>query len=252
VAGTNDVAGEESITVVGRAVLGVVGVLLLIAGLAAGGAAAWASAVFGSDGALRSDAGTVTPVPGTIATIIDVDRFGATVPYVGALGRTSLSVTSGDTGDPSDTVFLGAARTPAVDAYLRGTPYSVAIREGDAWSVRAVPGTSLPALPREQDLWITDDVGRRASIEVPPERPLTLVLMHPSALPSSQLVLTVDVTLPAVTTWVVWLLVAAAVLIALGVLLLLLSFRRRRGPGRHVAGPTSSTGTEVGDDALAG
>jgi hypothetical protein len=238
--------------VVGRVVLGVGGVLLLLGGLAAGSAAAWTSTVFGSDGALRIDTGTITPAPGTIATLIDVERFGASVPYLGSLGRTSLSVTSGDTGDPSDTMFMGAAGTAAVDAYLRGTPYSVAIREGDDWSVRAVPGTSVPPLPRQQDLWITDDVGRRASIEVPQERPLSLVLMHPSAIPSSQLALTVDVTLPGVTTWVIWLLVAAAVLIAAGVILLVLALRRRRGRGRHAAAGTPATGAEVADDALVG
>ena len=56
--------GEDGVTVVKRVVLGVAGVLLLLAGLAAGGLAAWGSAVFGSDGALRFDAGTITPVPG--------------------------------------------------------------------------------------------------------------------------------------------------------------------------------------------
>lgn len=235
-----------------RVALGVAAVLLLLAGLAAGGLAVWASAVFGSDGALRVDAGTITPAPGTIATIVDVDRFSATVPYVGDLGTTSLSVTSGDAGDASDTVFLGAARTPEVDAYLKGTPYSVAIREGDAWTVRAVPGAAVPPLPREQDLWITDDVGRRASIEVPQDRPLTLVLMHPSAVPGAQLALSVDVAVPAVATWVVWGLVAAGVLIALGVLLLALAVSRRRTAGRHAVGAAPPAGVEVSSDALVG
>lgn len=235
-----------------RVVLGVAAVLLLLAGLAAGGLAGWASSVFGSDGALRVDAGTITPAPGTIATIVDVDRFSATVPYVGDLGTTSLSVTSGDAGDASDTVFLGAGSTLAVDAYLKGTPYSVALREGGEWTVRAVPGAAAPALPREQDLWITDDVGRRASIDVPQERPLTLVIMHPSAIPSAQLALSVDVTVPAVTTWVGWGLVAAGVLIVLGVLLLALALRRRRTAGRHAAGAAPPAGAGVGSDALVG
>jgi len=230
--------------VVLRAVLGVAGILLLLAGLAAGGVAAWASAVFGSEGALRFDAGTIIPAPGSIATIVDVDRFSATVPYVGSLGSTSLSVGSGDAGDPSDTVFAGAAGTPAVDAYLRGTPYSVAFRDGDAWTVRAVPGAAIPALPREQDLWITEDVGRQATIQVPQERPITLVLMHPSAIPSEQFVLTVDFTVPGVMTWVGWLLVAAGVLLVAGLVLVLLALRRRRSTGRHAAG--------VRDDALVG
>ncbi len=59
-----------------------------------------------------------------------------------------------------------------------------------------MPGASALPLPREQDIWIADDVGRRASIEVPQERPLTLVLMHPSAIPSGPLALAVDFTVP--------------------------------------------------------
>ena len=174
------------------------------------------------------------------------------MPYLGALGSTRLSASSGDAGDPSDTVFLGAAGTPAVDAYLRGTPYSVAIREGGTWTVRAVPGASIPALPREQDLWITDDVGRRPAIEVPEERPLTLVLMHPSAIPSSQLVLAVDFAVPGVMTWVAWLLAGAAVLLVVGVVLVVLALRRRRSAGRHAAGSSTSAGAEATDDALVG
>jgi hypothetical protein len=243
---------EDAVAVLGRVVLGTAGVLLLLVSLVAGGVAAWASAVFGSDGVLRLDAGTITPAPGTIATVIDVDRFSATVPYVGDLGTTSLSVSSGDAGDPSDTMFVGAAGTPAVDAYLRGTPYSVAIREGDSWTVRAVPGASEPALPREQDLWITDDVGRRAAIQVPQERPLTLVLMHPSAIPSSQLALAVDFAVPGVMTWVAWLLGGAAVLLVAGAVLLVLALRRPRRAGRHAAGAAPAAGSEVGDDALVG
>ncbi len=242
-----------------RVVLGVAGVLLLLAGLAAGGLAAWGSAVFGSDGALRFDAGTITPSPDSVATIIDVERFSATVPYVDRLGRTSLSVTAGDAGDPAATVFLGAAGTAAVDAYLKGTPYSVALREDGGWSVREVPGVVLPGLPGDQELWIVDDVGRRASVEVPAERPLTLVLMHPSAIPSGPLSLTIDFTVPGVVTWVVWLLAAAAVLIIAGAVLLVLAVRLRPRPaGRHAAGAVpvaeaaTASGTEASDDALIG
>ncbi len=235
-----------------RVVLGAAGVLLLLAGLAMGGLATWAAVVFGSDGALRFEAGTITPAPGTLATIIDVERFSATVPYVDSLGTTRLSVTSGEAGDPSDTVFLGAAGTPAVDAYLKGTPYSVALREGGTWSVREVPGAAVPLLPREQDLWITDDVGRRASIQVPSDRPLTLVLMHPSAIPSGPLSLTVDFTVPGVATWVVWLLVGAGALLVFGAVLLLVAVRRRTRTGRHAAGASSMAGEEVSHVAPVG
>ncbi len=238
---------------VGRVVLGVGGVLLLLGGLAAGGAAAWTSAVFGSDGALRIDTGTITPAPGTIATLIDVERFGASVPYLGSLGRTSLSVTSGDTGDPSDTMFIGAAGTAAVDAYLRGTPYSVAIREGDDWTVRAVPGTSVPPLPRRAG---PVDHRRRGPTRLDPGARGETTLACPDA----------PLRHPEQTSWRsrstsrcpgsprgscgCW--SPQLSCIAGGVVLLVLALRRRRGRGRHAAAGTPATGAEVADDALVG
>jgi hypothetical protein len=234
-----------------RVVLGVAGVLLLLAGLVTGGVAAWASAVLGADGVLRYDAGTIIPAPGTIATIVDVERFDAAVPYVDALGTTSLSVASGEQGDPSDTLFLGAAETARVDAYVKGSAYSVGILDGGDWVVRDVPGTAALPLPGSQDIWIADDVGRRASIEVPQARPLTLVLMHPAGIPSGPLVLSVDFTVPDVDDWVARLAVVAGVLLLLGALLVVIALRRRRGPGRHRSGPPA-TGTEVTSDARAG
>jgi hypothetical protein len=246
--------------VVKRVIVGVLAILLIIGAVIAGATAIWAHGVFGSAGVLRFDAGTIVPTPGASATVIDIERFGATVPYLGSFGTTTLSASSAERGDPADTLFIGAADTEAVDAYLKGSTYSVALREGSSWLVRPVPGVSATPLPRDQGFWLAQDVGRPASIVVPDVRPLTVVIMHPAGVPSGPLVLSIDFSVPDASTWIAWLAAITAILLVAGVVLLLIALRRRPARGRHVAGavtaveptvavaPTVASGTTSGDD----
>lgn len=222
-----------------RVIVGFLAVLLIAAGLATGATAVWANQVFGSDGILAFDAGTITPDDGSGATIVDVDRFGATVPYLEEIGVTTLSVTTGERGDPSDTLFIGAGPTPDVDAYLKGTPYSVAIREGDSWVTRQVPGVSPAAPPRQQDLWLTNAVGSPAAIAIPDERPITLVVMHPAGLPSGPVTLSIDFTVPDAANYIAGLIAAAVILLLIGLILLFVAVRVLRKRGRHEFDPSA-------------
>ncbi len=226
--------------VVKKVLLGAVAVLLLLAGAAAGAAALWVDAALGSEGRITIDAGTITPAPLSQATVFDVDRFGATVPVIGAFGNTTLAVSSGERGDPSDTLFIGAGPTADVDAYLKGSTYTVAIRQGDEWTTREVPGVTSAPLPGEQGFWLADDVGPRPSVAVPDQRPVTVVLMHPAGLPSGPLVVGIDFTVPDAGSWVRWLAIACAVLLLLGLVLLITAIRMNRGPGRHSGGAATT------------
>jgi hypothetical protein len=228
--------------VVRRVILGVLGAVLLLVGLAAGAAALWAYAVLGNDGILRYSEGTITPGASAQATIIDVDRFSVTVPVVGGLGDTTLSVTA-----PAGDVFFGAAATPDVDAYLTGVPYSVAVRNAGDWSVTDIPGGQPAADPAAQAFWLASDSGARAAIAVPASRPLTLVAMTPTGAVTGPLELSVDVTVADVGAYVTWLAVTAGVGVLIGILLLVLAFRRKRPMGRHAAGsvPTEPAATAV-------
>ena len=219
-----------------RIVLGAIAVLLILAAGTVGTAAAWGYATFVAAEGLRFDAGTITPGATDALTVVDVDRFSATIPYLDSLGQTRLIVASADRGDPSGTLFLGAAATADVDAFVKGAGYAVALREGSGWVVREVPGSQPPPPPVEQTFWITDDVGRSPQIIVPQTRPLTLVVMHPAGVPSGPLVLGAQFTIPAARTWVLWLGISAAVLLLLGIAFLILALRRPRGAGRHSAG----------------
>jgi len=175
------------------------------------------------------------------------------VPYLGSLGSTTLSVTSSERGDPAGTVFIGAASTPEVDAFLKGSTYSVGIRDGSAWIVREVPGVLAPPLPREQAFWLAEGIGRPASIAVPEGRPLSVVIMHPSGIPSGPLLLSIEFALPDVVTWITWLAVIAVLLLVGGVVLLVLALRRPISRGRHaVGGVAAATEPAAGVGAVAG
>jgi hypothetical protein len=224
---------REAEAVVKRVILGVVAVLLIAAGACAGVIAAWANSEFGATGVMRFDAGTIQPAASAQAIVIDIDRFGATVPFIGQLGTTALSVSTGESGDPSDTLFIGAGATADVDAYLKGVPYAVAVRDGSQWTTRDVPGSTAAAPPRQQGFWLDDAVGRQPAITVPGLRPLTVVVMHPAGLWTGPVTLGIDFVVPASADWILGLTIAAALCVLLGALLLVLSVRWGRGRGRR-------------------
>ena len=216
-----------------RIVLGIIAALLILGAAVTGTAAAWGYATFVAADGLAFDAGTIVPGQADALTVVDVDRFAATVPYLDSLGETRLGVTSVDRGDPSSTLFLGAASTSDADAFVKGAGYAVAVRDGAQWAVREVPGAQLPPPPGEQTFWIAADVGRAPHIIVPQARPLTLVIMHPAAVPSGPLVLSAQFAIPGARTWALSLGIAALVLLLLGIGFLVWALRRPRAAGRH-------------------
>ncbi len=218
-----------------RIVLGFVAAVLILAAGVLGALAGWAHLTFADGGVIAFDAGTLTPGPTDTAVIVDVDRFGASIPYLDSVGTTALSAHPAGAGDPTATVFLGAASTADVDAYIKATSYAVAIRGQGGWELREIPGSAVPAPPGDQGFWIAEAVGRTASIGVPDTRPLTLVMMNPSAVPVGPVSLTIDVAVPGVSSWVLGLGIAAVVLLIVGVVLLVLALRSPRAPGRHEA-----------------
>ena len=216
-----------------RIVLGIIAALLILGAAVTGTAAAWGYATFVAAEGLAFDAGTITPGPADALTIVDVDRFSTTVPYLDSLGETRLGAASADRGDPSSTLFLGAASTSDVDAFVKGAGYAVAVRDGAQWVIREVPGSQPPPPPGAQTFWITADVGRAPHIIVPQARPLTLVIMHPAAVPSGPIVLSAQFTIPGARTWVLSLGIAAVALLLLGIAFLVWALRRPRAAGRH-------------------
>lgn len=81
--------------------------------------------------------------------------------------------------------FLGVAPVDAVNNYLDGAAYAVAVRpEGDeAWPAVSVPGTAIPAAPGDVSLWSASATGIAPELAAPALDGGTLVLMRPDAAP---------------------------------------------------------------------
>ncbi len=216
-----------------RVLVAILAVLLLIMGGVLGAAAIWANSAFDENGVMRTDAGTIDPGANARSTIIDIDRFEASVPYIGELGTTRLTVMTGEGSDPSNTLFFGAAATSDVDTFVKGSAYAVGIRDGSEWVTREIPGALIPPLPRDQQFWLAQDVGRNPGIVVPSDRPLTLLVMHPSGVPSGPLTLSLDFAIPQIAKWVLGMAIAAVVLIIIAIILIIVVIRMRGRRGRH-------------------
>ena len=229
-----------------RIILAVIGGLLILAGVASGVVAAWGYTSIGSDGVVHLPIGTVSPDESARAAIVDVGTFAVSAPYVGSLGRSELVVTS---ATPGRTVFVGAAATPAADAYLAGVPYSAAFREGDAWSVRSVPGGQPLPAPASGP-WLAQATGASAGISVPEQRPLSLVVADPTGEPVGAFDLAVAFRIPDASSWLLGLAIAAGVLIVAGGVLLFLGLRRRRALGKHAAGQATAEDPTPAEDTL--
>jgi hypothetical protein len=232
--------------VVKRVLLGIVGALLVLVAAVVGSFAAWGYLTFGNGGSLRYDLGTVVPGATDTSIVVDVDRFGASIPYLDAIGETQLAARSAQPGGEGTSLFVGAARTPDADAFVKGTPYAVGIRTADGWQVRQIPGGS--ALPATTAVpWLSQASGSTALLDVPTSRPLTLVVARSDGAPVGAVLLGADFAVPTARTWAMWLGIAAAVVLIVGIVLLVVAVRRRRPRGAHEAGVTAAVAAEAAE-----
>jgi outer membrane biosynthesis protein TonB len=232
--------------VVKRVLLGIVGALLVLVAAVVGSFAAWGYVTFGNGGSLRYDLGTVVPGAADTSIVVDVDRFGASIPYLDAIGETQLAARSAQPGGEGTSLFVGAARTPDADAFVKGTPYAVGIRTADGWQVRQIPGGS--ALPATTAVpWLSQASGSTALLDVPTSRPLTLVVARSDGAPVGAVLLGADFAVPTARTWAMWLGIAAAVVLIVGIVLLVVAVRRRRPRGAHEAGVTAAVAAEAAE-----
>ncbi len=232
-----------------RVLLGIVGALLVLVAAVVGSFAAWGYLTFGNGGSLRYDLGTVVPGAADTSIVVDVDRFGASIPYLDAIGETQLAARSAQPGGEGTSLFVGAARTPDADAFVKGTPYAVGIRTADGWQVRQIPGGS--ALPATTAVpWLSQASGSTALLDVPTSRPLTLVVARSDGAPVGAVLLGADFAVPTARTWAMWLGIAAAVVLIVGIVLLVVAVRRRRPRGAHEAGVTAAVAAGAGTTSV--
>ncbi|SDC03594.1 hypothetical protein SAMN05660690_0285 [Geodermatophilus telluris] len=147
----------------GRVVALVLGVLLLLPGLAlvtGGGVLLWASALHRSDGFVVSPEERLgSPGHALVSDRIDLRAGADWLPVSAALGRARIEVTPAT----AEEVFLGIAPAADARAYLDGvgrTTLDALGFDGPADAADEIPGGAPPGAPADQDFWTAQVAGR--------------------------------------------------------------------------------------------
>lgn len=229
----------------------VLGTLSMIGGIAAAGAVGGIDATVGRSGLVTQPFGSVTSEPNQIAIIADGVSAQWTLPEEPDWVATSLALLGTDAetaveevGDftfvvtpvQDSDIFVGLAPVNEVDAYLDGTPYAVAVNDGEQWPTIAVPGDREALVPESVGIWTVSSVGTPAQIPLEALDGSTLVLMNPDASAGVSATMRMEYRVPEATTTMESSALTAAAASVGGFLLVLLGAflvvgRRRRG--RH-------------------
>jgi hypothetical protein len=221
-------------------VLTVLGTALMVASLPAVVAAASIEASVGRSGEIVQPLGTLRAAEGDRAVLVDEVSARLILPAVHpwiasglSLAGTDMASLAADVGttilvvspDADIDVFVGVAPADAVNDYLNGTPYSVAVQVDGDWPTISVPGDSIPAPPASVDLWTAAVTGSAPELPVEELDGTTLVLMRSDASPGVEAALRLEYRVPQAARAVQSAAVAAAALSIGGLLIILLGAR---------------------------
>ncbi|MEY4171551.1 MAG: hypothetical protein RLZ94_2624 [Actinomycetota bacterium] len=225
------------------------GALLLASGVPAALAAATIEASVGKTGTVTQPLGNLRAAPSDVAVVVDgvtarlatpeppdwvtdaLARAGTDLPTLATEFGEVVLVATPAAGD----AFLGVAPAEAVNDYLDGTPYTVAVSSAGEWEAISVPGDGVPTtLPQEQDLWVAAASGPAPTIPADALNGLTLVLMRSDGVPAPEAALRLEYRLPGAGTALQSAAVTAAAASIGGLMLVLLGgwmiVGRRRQP----------------------
>src|SRR3954451_9543481 len=222
----------------GRIVALVLGVVLLLPGLgllAGGGALLYADSSHRPDGYLTSDPETFE----TAGFALTSDRVSLStgadwVPVSSALGTARFQVTA----DPGTDVFIGIAPAADVAGYLDGVRRTVVDDLGSTFGTTGISqldGSAPAGPPGDQTFWTAQASGSGAQALTwkPTSGNWVLVVMNADASAGVRVTGTVGATVPSLVGLAWGLLIAGALITAIGVLLIVLAVRRgarRSGP----------------------
>ena len=191
------------------------GTLLLVAAIPGALAAAGIRSTVGTTGVVTQSVGTLRAAPSDVAVIVDGVTARLVVPeppewVTGALALvgTDASSLADDLGDVvlvaspmSESAFMGIAPVEAVNDYLDGTPYSVAVSDPPGqWSTVSVPGRGVPPPPAGLPLWLAAAEGPAPELPGGSLEGVTLVLMRPDAAPAPEASLRLEYRVPGAPT----------------------------------------------------
>ncbi len=207
-----------------RLVLGVLGALIGLVGLALMGAASMILALFGTDGQAEIPIGDVQAAQGRAIVLTDFQISTSTaLPLDESWFDLQVEV-SGD-----EPLFVGVA--PKADSldYLRGVPYLLITgidSSADDLDSTQIPGDATPAPARQQTFWTDQQQGSDVVVGWPvSDTNTTLVVMNEDG---SQVV-AADVGVRVTVGWAsaaaIGMLVAGLVVIVVAIFVLVLAFR---------------------------
>jgi len=144
-----------------RWLLLLLGIVLILLGLAVSAGGAVMLSMFGSDQSVSTPAATVKAT-GAALLIENIRIDASNLPIPSTVGTLHLSAHS-PTGR---SLFLGSAAASDVDTFLTGAPYDVVVdlTSGGVVRTRQVPGSQTPPPPNSQSIWHEQSSGPRASI----------------------------------------------------------------------------------------
>jgi len=194
--------------------LATLGTLLIVCAVPAAITAATIEASVGRSGVVTQPLGELRAAEGDRAVVVDGVSARLVAPEtpqwmagVLALAGTDMPSLAAELGTVSivatpaeGEAFVGTATVDAVNDYLSGTPYSVAVREGQDWPTVSVPGGKEPALPQTRDFWAASSVGVAPELSADALEGLTFVLMRPDAAPAPGAALRLEYRLPGAHT----------------------------------------------------
>ena len=190
------------------------GTLLLVTAIPGALAAAGIRSTVGTTGVVTQSVGTLRAAPSDVAVIVDGVTARLVVPeppewVTGALALVGMDASSlaDDLGDVvlvaspmSESAFMGIAPVEAVNDYLDGTPYSVAVSETGEWPTVSVPGRGAPPPPAGLPLWLAAAEGSAPELPGGSLEGVTLVLMRPDATPAPEASLRLEYRVPGART----------------------------------------------------
>ncbi|MCF6506638.1 DUF4389 domain-containing protein [Blastococcus sp. MG754426] len=231
----------------GRVTSVVVGSVLLFTAtglLGSGGALLWADQAQRDDGYLWTPTvDLATEEHALVSDSIRLDTAGEQWVLDEFLGTARLDVTA---AEPGTEIFVGVARTAAVDRYLSGVAHRVVEDLGGTWpgdGPRVDRATDVPGGPPEQPpgelgIWAaqTSGPGTQTLTWRPADGAWTVVVMQADGGPGLAVQARAGATAPELTWIAVGLLVTGGLLLAAGVLLVALAVHRahRRPPSGAV------------------
>jgi hypothetical protein len=225
----------------------VIGTALLLGSVPAAATAAAIQASVGRSGVVSQPLGTLAAAPSDVAVVVDGvdDRLvlpepPAWVTSALQLGGTDVSTLAEDLGalllvatPAEEGAFLGVAPVDAVNDYLDGSPYSVAVRQAGEWPVVSVPGAGSPPPPADQALWLASSEGPAPELDAQSLTGMTLVLMRPDAGAAPEAALRLEYRVPGADSALQSAAVAAAASSIGGLAIILLGSWLIVGRGRR-------------------